>query len=47
MRDHRRRTDSEVQGDALAAAIAATMGRAVRTARRARRMTQAELGERA
>jgi transcriptional regulator with XRE-family HTH domain len=40
-----RRTESAVQGDALSAAIAATLGREARTARRRRRLTQQQLAD--
>jgi transcriptional regulator with XRE-family HTH domain len=40
-----RRTDSAVQGDALSAAIAATLGREARTTRRRRRVTQQRLAD--
>jgi transcriptional regulator with XRE-family HTH domain len=41
----RRRSDTEVQGDALSAAIAATLGREARTTRRRRRLTQQRLAD--
>ena len=40
-----RRTDSAVQGDALSAAIAATLGREARTTRRRRRVTQQHIAD--
>jgi len=40
-----RRTNTAVQGDALSAAIAATLGREARTARRRRRRTQQQLAD--
>jgi len=40
-----RRTDSAVQGDALSAAIAATLGREARATRRRRRVTQQNLAD--
>lgn len=40
-----RRTDAAVQGDALAAALAATLGREARTTRRRRRLTQQRLAD--
>jgi transcriptional regulator with XRE-family HTH domain len=40
-----RRTDTAVQGDALSAAIAATLGREARTTRRRRRVTQQHIAD--
>jgi len=40
-----RRTEAAVQGDALSAAIAATLGREARTSRRRRRVTQQRLAD--
>ena len=40
-----RRTETAVQGDALSAAIAATLGREARTTRRRRRVTQQHLAD--